>query len=185
MLRNRIVVALAVLVACASAFALTARQEMPQPTETHKELVKGAGEWVGSITIFTPGAPEQKSAARETVVAIGEFWIQAHFVTEFMGMPYVGTGCVGYDERAKKYVGTWIDSMSSYLAVMEGEMDEQSGKLVMRWTAPDMTGQMTQHRHETVHGKDSYTSTFYAGEDSTEPTMKIEMKRKPKADAAK
>jgi hypothetical protein len=184
MLRNRIVVALAVLVACASAFAVTARQQAPQPTEMHKKLVKHAGEWVGTFTLLVPDAPAQTSAARETVIAIGDFWTQAHFVTEIMGMPFVGTGCVGYDERAEKYVGTWIDSSSSNLLLLEGEMDE-TGKLVMRWTAPDMTGQMTQHRHETVYGKDSYTSTFYTGEGSTEPTMKIEMKRKPKADAAK
>lgn len=162
--------------ATAATFVAPAPQ-YPQPTEKHAQILEQVGTWEGTLTSLMPGAPGEPAAARETMVAVGGFWIQSTFQCDFMGMPYTGTGCVGYDESRGKYVGTWVDSMSSYLAVMEGEVDEDKGALVMRWEAPDPeSGKMVPHWSETVHGEDRYTSTFYMGEGVK--TMVIDMKRK-------
>jgi len=120
---------------------------------------------------------EEPVAAKETVEAIGSLWTQSRFECEFMGMPYVGTGCVGYDTTKKKFVGTWIDNMSTYIALMEGDMDPATGTLVMRWKAPDPSGTIVAHRSETVSKGDSYTSTFYMGEGEGTKSMVIAMKR--------
>lgn len=178
-------VAVCSLTLAAGAFALaTHRQDMgmPQPGPQHAALLKGVGDWEGTLTYYM-GTPDGiVEAATETVEAIGEFWIQAKFECDFMGMPYVGTGCVGYDTEKEKYVGTWIDNMSSYLAIMEGDVDEQTGKVVMRWTAPDMTGQMAPHRNEVEDTADVRTSTFYVGEgEESTKLMVISMKRKAAA----
>lgn len=163
---------------------------MPEPTPEHEHIVEGAGEWEGTMTMHMPGMPQTPVPAHESNVAIGGFWLQSTFKCELMGMPYLGTGCVGYDESKKKYVGTWIDNASSHLAIMEGEIDPKTEALVMRWTAPDMaTGKPTPHRYEAVHEGDAFTSTFYAGEGAGTRTMVISMKRKgakaEKADKAK
>jgi hypothetical protein len=150
---------------------------MPQPTRQHQELLQSVGTWEGTLTSFVPGVPAEPTPARETVEALGGFWTQSTFECEFMGMPYVGSGCFGYDEAKGKYVGTWIDNMSSMLAVMEGELAADGKTLVMRWRAPDWDGQMTDHRSETVHTANSSVSTFYMGEGQGEKTMVIEMKR--------
>ncbi|MFG0319092.1 MAG: DUF1579 family protein, partial [Planctomycetota bacterium JB042] len=77
------------------------------------------------------------------------------------------------------FVGTWIDNMSSYLAVMEGEKDEQTGAIVMRWMAPDgMTGLMVPHRNEVKATEDRSVSTFYVGEGEGRKIMEIDLKRK-------
>lgn len=149
-----------------------------QPTEHHKRIVAGAGEWEGTLTMFGDHATPEPVPAQETVEALGAFWVQSRFTCEFMGMPYVGTGCVGYDPSTGKYVGTWIDNMTSYFACMEGQKDA-SGKLILHWTAPDeVTGELIPHRSETVETATSRVMTFYMGEDDGTKSMIIEMKRK-------
>lgn len=156
-------------------------QEPIQPTEHHRGILKGVGEWEGTLTAYMPGAPAEPVAAREVVVPVGEFWTQSRFECDFMGMPYIGTGCVGYDVAKKKFVGTWIDSMSTSIAMMEGERDAETGALVMRWEAPDgMSGELVPHRSVTVETGDSYTSTFYMGEGEGVKSMTIEMRRSSK-----
>lgn len=37
-----------------------------------------------------------------------------------MGSPFTGIGVTGYDNHTKKYVSTWMDSMSTTILVFEG-----------------------------------------------------------------
>ena len=168
------------LAACASGPkkpALT-MAEWTQPTEQHRQIAAGAGEWVGTLTMFGEHATPAPIPAQETVEAIGPFWVQSRFTCDFMGMPYVGTGFVGYDPSTRKYLGTWLDNTSSYFASMEGEKDA-SGKLVMRWTAPDeTTGELVPHRSESVETAKGRLMTFYKGDGAGTKTMVIEMTRK-------
>ncbi len=183
---NRVLIALCGAVLAAGALAAVRpalfNQEMPGPTAEHKQLVEqGAGEWEGTLTLLESGAPDVTVPAKETNVAIGGFWIHSRFESTVMGMPFTGTAISGYDENKKKYVGTWVDSMSSYLAIMEGAMDAKGEKLIMHWQAPNMTGAMAPHRSVTVHTKDSYTTTFFIGEGDGVKSMELKMKRKAKA----
>jgi hypothetical protein len=179
-------VLVAAVLAVAAARPAPVAQEMPQPNEMHKAIVATAGEWEGTLTSWmAPGVPPMTVPAQESITAIGGFWIQSRFTCDFMGMPYLGTGCVGYDTTKNKFVGTWIDNMSSYLAIMEGEHDPATGKGVMRYMAPDpMSGNLVPHRIESVDTADARTSTFYMGEGAGTKTMVIEMKRKGAAPAA-
>lgn len=148
---------------------------MPEPTEQHKHLQKQVGEWEGTITMLLPGMPNTPTPAKETVRSLGGFWTVSDFQCDFMGMPYQGHGTNGYDAQKGKYVGTWIDSFGSPLAVMEGEWDDASQMVVWKWEAPDMTGQVVPHRSQVKIGKDSYKMDFYT---DGEHSMVIEMKRK-------
>jgi len=153
--------------------------EMPlaQPTAEHKRLLERVGTWEGTLTSFMPGAPPQAVAAREVVEPIGPFWTQVRFTCDFMGTPYLGMGVTGYDPEKKKYISTWTDSMSSYFAFMEGELDASGKRMVTHYDAPDMTGTIQPHRIETVFGDDTYSSTFYMGEGDGTKVMVIEMER--------
>ena len=146
---------------------------MPAPTEHHATLQKTVGVWEGTITMTIPGM-EMTSAAKETVRANGPFWVVSDFESDLGGQPYQGHGCHGYDPDKKKFVGTWIDSMGSFLSIMEGEMTDE-GVLVMHWDAPDMMGKIAPHRFEQVMKEGAYTSTFYT---SDVKTMVIDMKHK-------
>jgi hypothetical protein len=177
----------AVLVSCAvlasAAFALTLRPAaqapaMPQPTAEHAQLLKGVGDWEGTVAIFDVPGMEAPVPARESIRAIGGFWLLSEFHSEFAGAPYMGSGHIGYDPQTKRYVGTWVDSMSSFFSKMEGEYDAGNKAVVMRWDAPDVTGKITPHRSVTVEAGDARTMTFFAGPGEGRKTMVIELKRK-------
>lgn len=185
MLRTRLIlVSLVFAGAALSAVAMRdSHQEQPQPAEQHRAILQGAGSWEGTMKMWMPGMPEQTTACKEENVAFGQFWLKSTFECDFMGMPYKGQGVTGYDPMKQKYVGTWYDNMSPFLAVMEGE-EAAGGKLIMRWQGPTMDGSIQPHRFEMVHGNDSYTSTFYVGEGATEhKSMEMNMKRKGAAAA--
>ncbi|MCB9903381.1 MAG: DUF1579 family protein [Planctomycetes bacterium] len=175
-----VVVAVSAISVAAVRPALLFPQEMPKPTEQHKMLMKSVGTWEGTLTMSMPGMPTEGVAAKEVVTAFGPFWTTSHFTCDFMGMPFEGSGLMGYDPNKEKYLGTWIDNMSPALAVMEGELDEESGKLTMHYEAINMmTGEMTPHSNVMTMGENSYTLEFYMGEgDEAMHTMTIEMKRK-------
>lgn len=181
MLRSRLAVTLLALTAGTVAVAAVQPlfQEMPQPTEQHQLIQKGVGDWEGTVTMFHPGMPTEPAPATEKVTALGGFWTTSHFKSEFMGMPYSGHGQFGYDPAKKKYVSTWIDSMSSFLSVTEGEYDEKTNSMTMHWVAPGMTGEMEKHRSVNVIGENSYVMTFFLGEGEGVKSMEIKMKRKP------
>lgn len=156
-------------------------QDMPQPTDEHRMVLGAVGEWEGNLTMYMPGMEPTTAPCSETVTAVGEFWTTSRFTMEFMDMPFTGVGCNGYDTKKKKFVGTWIDSMTTSLSVMEGDFDKAKNALVMRWTAPDpATGEMIQHRSETVFRADAYVMQMFQGEGG-EKTMEIKMKRKAAA----
>jgi len=151
---------------------------MPVATPQHKQLQKGVGTWEGTLTMFMPGIPAAPIPARDVVEPIGAYWTQSRFTCNFMGMDFLGTGTMGYDPVLDRYVGTWINNMTSELAVMNGEMDPAGKTLIMRFNARDpQTGNVVPHRIETSFGENSYTSTFFHGHGAGVKAMVIEMKR--------
>jgi hypothetical protein len=51
-------------------------------------------------------------------------WLASEFKMDEPAMKFTGRGLDGYDQNKKKYVGIWVDSMSSAPLVMEGTFDE-------------------------------------------------------------
>lgn len=175
----RLTTAALVLATLASAaVALRTAQEMPVPQQQHAFLMKGVGEWEGTLTMHAPGMSADPAPCRDTITAIGEFWTSSMFRCSLMDTPLLGTGVTGYDPERKLFVGTWVDSMTTRLTVMEGKLDESKNTLVMRYVGPDpMTGDLVPHRIETVHEGDSSTSNFFMGEGEGVKSMTIAMKR--------
>ena len=155
---------------------------MEAPSEHHQRILESVGEWEGTLTwAEAPGMPAGTTKATESVEKIGGFWTRAKFECDFMGMPYHGSGLLGYSAKDKKYVGTWVDSMSSHFSLMEGQYDEKRKLLVMHWEAPDMTGKMNHHRSELTRTANEYSLTFFVGKgDAATQMMVIAMKRKAK-----
>lgn len=175
------VLALAALAACALASTALVQEmmQMPKPAPEHAQIQAGVGEWEGTVTTYLdPSGKPTVESAKETVTSLGGFWVLSQFESKVMGGPYHGSGHFGYDPEKKKHVGTWVDSMSSQIAIMEGEVDPATKALVMRWKGPDPTGKIVPHRSECVSTGDARTETFYMGEGAGTKTMVIEMKRK-------
>jgi hypothetical protein len=94
-------------------------------TENHKRLDYMVGEWTfASKCWMEPGAPPTESTGTCTTTAIygGRYVISEH-AGDFMGQPFEGTACCGYDNTKGKYVTAWIDNMSTGIFTFEGTYD--------------------------------------------------------------
>jgi hypothetical protein len=118
-----------------------AQDEMPiqKPTEQHKKLRADVGTWEATIKTFAgpDGAATESKGTEINRMMPGGLWLVSDFRGEFAGMPFRGHGVTGYDVHKKKYVGTWVDSMSSSVMVIEGDYDADGKVLVMEGTTPN------------------------------------------------
>src|SRR5512143_1691169 len=89
-------------------------QELATPGAPHQLLARMAGSWnVRSSCAMEPGKPPMESTGTsEQKMILGGRFLQQEFSGEMMGSPFTGIGVTGYDNHIKKYVSTWIDSMS-------------------------------------------------------------------------
>jgi hypothetical protein len=97
----------------------------PKPTREHELLKKDVGSWDATVKFWEqPGGEEQGSTATEKNELLpGGYWLISRFEGSFGPAKFVGIGTFGYDPEQKKYVGTWVDSMSPYMMVTKAEYD--------------------------------------------------------------
>jgi hypothetical protein len=105
---------------------------VPKPTAEHKILAADEGTWDATVKAYPNGPDSQPQISKgveiNTVIS-GGLWLVSTFRSDFGGMPFEGRGQFGYDPAQKKYVGTWIDSMSPALSVLEGSYDAKTKTL--------------------------------------------------------
>jgi len=109
-----------------SAAAARAQETPPLmvPTPQHTEMAREVGVWDGESTTWAqPGAEPEKSKCVETNRMIGKMWLCSQFEGEYGGEKFVGEMHMGYDPVKKKYVGTWVDSISPFMYTLEGEYE--------------------------------------------------------------
>ena len=84
------------------------------------------GTWDATIKTYMAGPGAEPSVSKGTEVnevMPGGLWVLSKFDGDFGGMKFQGRGQFGFDPIKKKYVGTWIDSTSTILSMLEGEYD--------------------------------------------------------------
>lgn len=171
--------ALAAAVVCLAAVPATAQMPgPPQPSPEHELLKKDVGVWDASVEMFMPGAPTSVSRGTETVTMLGAFWQLAEFKSEMMGQPFEGRGTTGFDPAKKKYVGTWVDTMTPGYYTVEATYDAATKTMTGWMEGPDPSGQVTKTK-ETTEWKADGTRVFtmYAP-DGASPTMRITYTRR-------
>jgi hypothetical protein len=91
------------------------------PGAPHKLLAGMAGSWSTRIkTWMGPDSPPMEwTGTSEQKMLLGGRFLQQVFTSEMMG-GYSGIGFTGYDNHIKKFVSTWMDSMSTGVMVFEG-----------------------------------------------------------------
>lgn len=159
-----------------AAAALAQEPEMPKPGPQHQKLAASAGTWDALIEMAGPdGKPSTSKGVSEMKIALGGFWLVDDFAGELMGSKFVGHGLTGYDPIKGKYVGTWVDSMSPSLMVLEGDYDQSGKVLTMTGMGIGMDGQPAKHRMVSTH-KDANTTLFemyVAGAGADQPEQKM------------
>ncbi|MET0553778.1 MAG: DUF1579 domain-containing protein [Vicinamibacteria bacterium] len=132
----------------------------PRPGAEHEILKSDVGTWDVTVESFMPGAPApMTSKGTETNTLMGGLWLVTDFKADMMGMPFQGHGVTGYDAGKKKYVGTWVDTLSSGLGLSEATWDAASKTMTGTIEAPDPSGQV-QKMKSVVTYKDADTRVF-------------------------
>jgi len=155
---------------------------MPKAGPEHEVLKADLGTWEATVESFMPGAAQPMvSKGTETNTLVGGLWLVTDFKSEMMGQPFQGHGVSGWDPNKKKYVGTWVDTMSTGLGLSESTYDSATKTMTGTFEGPDPSGQIMKMK-STVVMKDPDTRVFTMsgpGPDGKDMTMmRITYKRK-------
>jgi len=148
-LRTNIALAAVVFVISTASSTPAQDQSWIQPTEEHKLLQKDVGTWDANVKLWAEAGaePMTSKATEKNELLKGGMWLVSHFEGEFGGMRFTGLGTYGYDPTEKKYVGSWVDTMSPYMMVSKGDYDEATKTLTMTGEGRDpMTNKVTKSK---------------------------------------
>ena len=156
---------------------------MPGPTKEHQLLKNDVGTWDATTKVWPqPDAEPMISKGTEKDELIGGMWLVSRFEGEIFGAPYTGAGTFGYDPVEKKYVGTWVDTMSPHILTMKGDYDLATKTMTTMAEGRDpQTGQVTTSKLISRYlDENTRTFEFHAmGENGQyQKLMEIEYKRR-------
>ncbi len=144
----------------------------PKPTAEHKVLAADEGTWDATVKSYMAGPdaePTVSKGSEVNAVMPGGMWVLSNFRGDFGGMSFEGRGQFGYDPLKKKYVGTWIDSMSPSLSVLEGTYDAKTRTMtyVGDGVDPDTKSKFTQRMVTTTKDDGTRVFALYMKSDET------------------
>ena len=92
------------------------------PGAQHKLLASLAGAWTTRTRAqMEPGKPPMESTGTcEQEMILDGRYLQQKYSGEMMGDTFTGINLIGYDNHTRKYVSTWVDSMSTAIYYFEG-----------------------------------------------------------------
>lgn len=140
----------AILVVIGTA-TLAHAQEPPkvEPTAEHQWLAQFEGDWDVANKVYGPdGAEIMTCQGAYAAQMLGSFWLIGDATGEMAGETIHAVQTLGYDPKSKKYVGTWIDSVSDHMWKYEGAVDKAANKLVLEAEGPNFMadGKLTKFR---------------------------------------
>ena len=159
---------------------------LPKPTAEHERLAKDVGTWDATIKSWMggPGSDPSVSQGVEVVKLLpGGLWTHSEFDGKFGDMEFHGCGQSGYDTHKKKYVGTWVDSMTTEIMMMEGDYDAASQTLTMYAKGTEPSGKPYESKMTSKReGEDTRVFTMFMKSDETKgeyvKAMEITYKRR-------
>jgi hypothetical protein len=123
-------------------------RKLATPGTPHKMLERRVGRWSAKTRNWvTPHEPPVESTGScERKMILGGRFLREDYKGEMFGTPFTGIGVTGYDNHLKKYVMSWMDSMSTGLHTFEGTASPDGKTIIMdgRFENP-MKGPGTWH----------------------------------------
>jgi hypothetical protein len=163
-------------------------QEGPaKPGPEHERLAKEVGTWDATIKSWMQGPQSEPTVSQgvETVkLQPGGLWLISEFEGKFGDMAFHGNGQSGYDPLKKKYVGTWVDSMSASLMMMEGDYDADSKTMTMHAKGQDPSGKPYEAKMTSVQPDENsrvFTMSMKSDESKGEYVKMMEISYKKRA----
>lgn len=150
---NRLLVSLlSASLAVISGVAWAQLPEMPKPKPEHAWLEKFVGEWTtDSKGTIGPDQPPMECKGSLTSRKLGGFWVMNEMKGDMAGSPMIGVQTIGYDENKKKYVGTWVDSVSDFMWKYEGTVDKTGKILTLEADGPNFAEPGKQTKFQDIY----------------------------------
>jgi Protein of unknown function (DUF1579) len=141
---------------------------MPKPGPEHAELKKMEGTW--DAVMKMPEVPKPLAGVATYKMELDGMWLVSDFKMDDPAMKFQGKGLDGYDQTKKKFVGVWVDSMSSAAMTMEGTYDEKTKTSTMTGEGPGRDGKPQKYKIVTKHTDDDHQhfEMFMVGADGKE-----------------
>jgi hypothetical protein len=97
-------------------------KKLSVPGATHNFLAKMEGTWdaKNKYSMESDQPAMESTGTVEQKMILGGRYLQQEHSSEMMGAPFTGINLIGYDNHTKKYVSTWIDTMSTGIYYFEG-----------------------------------------------------------------
>ncbi|MEM8944099.1 MAG: DUF1579 domain-containing protein [Planctomycetota bacterium] len=148
------------------------------PKIGHQTLLREVGTWDAETkTWIDPDAPPVISRGVEINQMLGEYWVVGVYESELFGKPFRGQSQVGYDPAKKKFIGTWIDSMSPALNRLEGTMKDNSLTMFATGVDPktgeEKTTKMISTYPDAMHKTFAAFEPIAGKEDEWRKTMEV------------
>jgi hypothetical protein len=127
-----------------------------------------------------PTKPQEWKATSTFKPLFGGRYLQQEFAGEMPGgLKYSGQGLMAYDNAQQKYVGTWIDTMSTGIMETVGTYDEATRTMTEEGTAHTPIGEMKFKMTTQIKSPDQFVFTMAAAApEGEQKMMEIEYTRK-------
>ena len=132
------------------AAAMEAMQKAAAPGENHEFLADLEGDWSSASKVWmAPGQPPMESTGKSTKTMImGGRYLRESFEGSMMGNTFHGLGVTAYDNTAGEFITTWLDDMSTSIAIARGQRDGDTLTMHGEYLDP-MSGQTMKVRYVT------------------------------------
>ena len=144
-----------------NALGSLAMAQAPEAGPEHAVLKMDVGTWKATVKMWMgadgstdPKAEPSVSEGEEVNRLMGPYWVVSDFKGEFAGFPFEGHAISGYDLNTKKYVGSWIDSVSPFAMHMSGTYDKETRTITSSTKGVGMDGEPTEGKSVMVYQKD-------------------------------
>lgn len=158
--------------------AMDTYEKLAIPGAPHRMLAAMSGRWNASIRSWMePGGPvTESSGTSEQKMILGGRFLQQDFTSEVMGSPFDGMGITGYDNHTRKYVSTWMDSMSTAIMYFEGTAGPDGKTIIQEASYDDpVKGPMKWRSLTSIPNDDTVLFEMYVidGKGKEEKMMEI------------
>jgi len=158
--------------------AMDTYEKLAIPSAPHRMLAAMSGRWNASIRSWMePGGPvTESSGTSEQKMILGGRFLQQDFTSEVMGSPFDGMGITGYDNHTRKYVSTWMDSMSTAIMYFEGTAGPDGKTIIQEASYDDpVKGPMKWRSLTSIPNDDTVLFEMYVidGKGKEEKMMEI------------
>ncbi|MCA9055869.1 MAG: DUF1579 domain-containing protein [Planctomycetaceae bacterium] len=118
--------------------------KLAQPGPQHEQFKGLVGEWtcIGRSYEQNPEEPLEWKGTAEFSLLLGGRYLQQDFRGEMPGFKFEGRGITGYDNAQQKYVGTWMDTMSTGIMSTAGEFDPATNTMTEHAVSHTPAGEM-------------------------------------------